>query len=68
MNKRDVIAAMQKQCDGASFVTRGELAKFLKYGDPKNVAKYLKGLDCINGTRYFIPDVVNRLFEYKEFK
>lgn len=68
MDKREVIAAMQKQCNGASFITKGELAKCLKYGDPKNVAKYLRGLDCINGTRYFIPDVVNRLFEYRVFK
>jgi len=68
MNKREVIAAMQKQCDGALFVTKGELAKCLKYSDPKNVTKYLKGLDCINGTRYFIPDVVNRLFDFKVVK
>ena len=46
---------------GGPFTTRKKIATALNYKDPKSVDKYLKGLEKINGNRYYSADVADRI-------
>lgn len=63
MKKNEIIKDMQSNI-GSSFITRKKLADYLGRKDPKDVDKYLIGLDRL-GTTYFVPDVVERMMEMK---
>lgn len=63
MKKNEIIKDMQASV-GSSFITRKKLAMYLGRKDPKDVDKYLMGLDRL-GTTYFVPDVAERLMEMK---
>jgi hypothetical protein len=60
MERKELIYRMEKSVDGASFITRIELARFLGYKDPHYVDRYLHGLPRIN-KKYFIGDVATML-------
>lgn len=62
MNKSDLAKSM-RQFVQAEFVTRGELAKFLGYKDPHNVDRYIRDLQRVAGTRYYIPEVAESIMQ-----
>lgn len=67
MDKKSLKQQLKSHVGGASFVTCSQVEDFLKFGHEKTVS-ILKGLDAVevNDRRsYFIPDVVDRLMEYK---
>ena len=66
MNKKELISDMKKTI-GASFITRNELARYMNLKDPASVDRYLYGLPRLN-SRYFIPDVAERMMEQLEFR
>ena len=65
MTKSQLTNDLKKFC-GGSFITRTDLAKFMRYQSPKRVDMFLDGLDRINGTRYFIADVAERILQFRE--
>lgn len=65
MNKQALTADLRRSCGGASFITRTELTAYLGYSCPKRVDKYIKGLERL-GTRYFIPDVADRIISQRD--
>ena len=65
MTKQELTADMRRSCSGSSFITRTELMKYLGYNCPKRVDKYLRGLERISRTKYFIPDVSEAILRYK---
>lgn len=66
MTKQELTADLRRNCNGASFITRTELASYLGYSCPKRVDKYLQGLERVSKTRYFIPDVAAKVISYRE--
>lgn len=68
MEKQTMVRDMKAFVGGSSFITATRLAKFL--GKEKEYAyRLVKDLDYIpgeiKGTKYFIPDVVQRIMEVK---
>lgn len=62
MDKQTLIRDMKQTCK-SSFITRKGLAEYMGIKDPKNIDKYLFGLERVNGKYYFIPDVAGVLKE-----
>lgn len=50
-------------------ITIKQLADYLGYSHPQDCRKqFCRGLEAINGTRYYIPDVVERILEARVIK
>lgn len=60
MERKDLIKSMKAEA-GAGFITRQGLSRFMGVKDPRNVDKYLAGLERVSGKYYFIPDVADSL-------
>lgn len=56
MDKRQVIAEMKKEADGAIFITQTDVARYFKI-QPRRAKRYLQDLESVDGKYYFIPDV-----------
>lgn len=68
MEKRTVISEMKAFNNGSSYITLGKLAKHL--GKSKEyTANLVSGLDKlpgeVNGSKYFIPDVADRIMSMR---
>ena len=64
MTARDLERDMKASVDGASFITPGELAKYLGQKNPTRVRiKYMAEAFRIDGTnKYFIPEVAKAIY------
>ena len=64
MTARDIEQDMKASVNGASFITPGELAKYLGQKNTSRVReKYLKDAFKLEGTKkYFIPEVAKAIF------
>lgn len=64
MTARDIEQDMKASVGGASFITPGELAKYLGQKNTSRVReKYLKDAFKLEGTKkYFIPEVAKTIF------
>lgn len=62
MDKRDLTRDM-KSFYGSSIITRKKFAEYMGVKDPKNVDKYLFGLERVDEKYYFITDVAAVLKE-----
>lgn len=64
MTARDLERDMKASVDGASFITPGELAKYLGQKNPTRVRnKYMAEAFRIEGTnKYFIPEVAKAIY------
>ena len=64
MTARDLERDMKASVDGASFITPGELAKYLGQKNPTRVRiKYMAESFRIEGTnKYFIPEVAKAIY------
>lgn len=64
MTARDLERDMKASVDGASFITLGELAKYLGQKNPTRVRiKYMAEAFRIEGTnKYFIPEVAKAIY------
>lgn len=68
MEKRTVISEMKSFNNGSSYITLGKLAKHL--GKSKEyTANLVSGLDKlpgeVNGSKYFVPDVADRIMDMR---
>lgn len=68
MDKKTVVNEMKASVKGSSFISVGALAKYLGKGKAY-AASLVRGLDKIpgepNGTKYFIPDVAEKIMEVR---
>ena len=64
MTARDIERDMKSSVDGASFITPGQLAKYLGQKNTTRVReKYLKDAFKLEGTKkYFIPEVAQAIY------
>lgn len=64
MTARDIENDMKKSVGGASFITPGEVARFLGEKNTSRVReKYMADLQKIEGTKkYFIPEVARNIY------
>lgn len=64
MTARDLERDMKASVNGASFITPGELAKYLGQKNPTRVRiKYMAEAFRIEGTnKYFIPEVAKAIY------
>ena len=64
MTARDLERDMKAAVNGASFITPGELAKYLGQKNPTRVRiKYMAEAFRIEGTnKYFIPEVAKAIY------
>ena len=69
MTARDIERDMKASVDGASFITPGQLAKYLGQKNTTRVRnKYLKNAFRLEGTKkYFIPEVAQALYSSGEW-
>lgn len=69
MTARDIERDMKLSVDGASFITPGQLAKYLGQKNTSRVReKYLKDTFKLEGTKkYFIPEVAKAIFSSGEW-
>ena len=70
MTARDIERDLKAAVDGASFISPGQLAKYL---GQKNVTRvkdrYLKDIFKLEGTnKYFIPEIAKTLYGSREWK
>lgn len=65
MTARDIERDMKTACGGASFITPGQLAKYLGQKNTSRVRdRYMKSAFRIEGTKsYFIPEVAKAVYE-----
>ena len=65
MTAREIENDMKKSVGGASFITPGELARYLGEKNTSRVReKYLANLNKIEGTKkYFIPEVARNVYQ-----
>ena len=62
MQKSEMIKEMERT-EGTLFVTKAGFAKWFGIKDPHYAAKYLHGVEAIDGKYYFIPEVAEILKE-----
>lgn len=62
MNKSELVKAMADQ-EGAKFITKTHLAKFIGVKRSETVSKYVNDLQVFNKKYYFIPDVAEKMME-----
>ena len=69
MTARDIERDMKASVDGASFITPGQLAKYLGQKNTSRVReRYLKDSFKLEGTKkYFIPEVAKAIFAAGEW-
>ena len=69
MTARDIERDMKASVDGASFITLGQLAKYLGQKNTTRIKnKYMKDVFRLEGTKkYFIPEVAKALYYSGEF-
>ena len=69
MTVRDIERDMKASVDGASFITPGQLAKYLGQKNTSRVReRYLKDSFKLEGTKkYFIPEVAKSIFASGEW-
>ncbi len=56
MEKKDLINSMQRTTKNL-FATRQDVADWFNLKDPHYAAKYLAGVEAIDGKYYFIPEI-----------
>ena len=62
MTKTDLVRSMERQ-EGASFITKTRLAKFIGAKRAETVGRYVEGLQVLNKKYYFIPEVAERIVD-----
>ena len=69
MTARDIERDMKASVDGASFITPGQLAKYLGQKNTSRVReRYLKDAFRLEGTKsYFIPEVAKAIYAAGEW-
>lgn len=69
MTAKDIERDMRASIDGASFITAGQLAKYLGQKNTSRVRdKYLKDVFRLEGTkRYFLPEVAKNIYNAGEW-
>lgn len=69
MTARDIEQDMKASVDGASFITPGQLARYLGQKNTSRVReKYMKGVFKLEGTtKYFIPEVAKAVYNSGEW-
>ena len=69
MTARDIEQDMKASVGGASFITPGELAKYLGQKNTTRIRnKYMEGAFRLEGTKkYFIPEIAKALYYSGEF-
>lgn len=69
MTARDIEQDMKASVNGASFITPGQLAKYLGQKNTSRVReKYMKDTFKIEGTKkYFIPEVARSIYNSGEW-
>ncbi len=68
MTKRELADSMRAFNGHAEFITRIDLARFMGIKNPRNVDKYLVGLDRVNGKYYMISDVSSRIMNTMDIR
>ena len=69
MTLKELTADMRRHTGGQGFITATQLADYLGYNEGYQCRKkYCDGLEAINGTRYFIPDVAQRIYDLRKVK
>ena len=63
MNRKELIKSMEHFCE-AGFISKKQLAAYMGYKSVNSVTPYLDGLTKID-SRYFIPEVADRLISFK---
>lgn len=64
MTKQELVRSLKSAASGAEFITLSELTAYLGYKDKYKVKKkFLYDLDPVAKTKFFIPDVANRILE-----
>lgn len=61
MNKQELVRSMIQASGGSRFITKAELVRFMGLSNQRYVARYVDGLDRVDGKRFFIPDVAERI-------
>lgn len=69
MTARDIEQDMKQFVNGASFITVGQLAKYLGQKNTSRVReKYMKDVFKLEGTKkYFIPEVARSIYNSGEW-
>lgn len=69
MTARDIERDMRAAVDGASFITPGQLAKYLGQKNTTRVRdKYMTGAFKLEGSKkYFLPEVAKAVYESGEW-
>lgn len=63
MTAKDIERDMKASVGGASFITPGQLAKYLGQKNTSRVRKYVEDAFRIEGTKkYFIPEVAQAVY------
>lgn len=65
MTARDIENDMKKSVGGASFISPGELARYLGQKNTSRVReRYMSGAYRIEGTKkYFIPEIARKIYD-----
>lgn len=62
MDKQQIVRRFERETGGQAFITATQLTRLLGQKNSYRVKeKFLVGLDVLDGTLYFIPDVAARL-------
>lgn len=56
MEKKEMVAAMQRTTKNL-FATKQDVANWFNIKDPHYAAKFLAGVEAIDGKYYFIPEI-----------
>ena len=68
MTAREIENDMKKSVGGASFITIGEIARYLGLKNTTRVRNdFLGDLPTIDKKRYFIPEVARRIYQKAEW-
>lgn len=60
MDRRELINDM-KTFAKSGMITRQIFSEYMGVKNPKNIDKYLRGLEKVEGKYYFIPDIATEL-------
>lgn len=67
MTARDIENDMKRSIGGASFITLGQITKYMGVKNTQRVKRdYLDDLEKVDGKRYFVPDVARRIYQKAE--
>lgn len=62
MDKTELVNDMKRTYKSA-FITRQQLAQYMGKKDPHGIDKYLRGLERVDKSSFFIPDVARAIKE-----